>query len=522
MWRCIIIIAMLGFTACIEASGPGSDSLKIPPEVLHDSADAVLDTSTDTGEAVPLDTADTTVPVPDDTHDVKPLDTAVDSAPSDTGKEIAEDTGTEPSDSTQDTAAPVEDIADTTTMDTPPDVSPDTLDTAVPEDTAAPDVAEWTGSCCEDKGSPGCEVDACVEQVCEVDPYCCTVKWDKLCVKCATGDETMKEGQCVGFDATCGCEKPPPTHFQLAEHWAPVWYHDTDADNYDADYIVAFDFDGDDVSDNNWDNLEKPFADLSAVIYYSVVETDTHWFILYADFHPRDWDKLCKIPFKNPCHENDMEGAMVVVRKSDDPYGSFELLYTEAHNSLHIFHNNPAIIELSNPDVEKVGVTFENGSHPELYVESKGHGVCALYYDGLDHCKHSVDEVPPVFGGGDGVVYRYKGFSQTPQSGKDNDVGYALVSLEDTLWAKRNDICDSGCLYDKTFEYEGVSLAKAFDGDSYGEDKANPPWAWDAPDDGPVYRGDFFFRPAESMKKHVFIPDIVSVDYVYNPFLFAL
>ena len=263
----------------------------------------------------------------------------------------------------------------------------------------------------------------------------------------------------------------PVTAFELAEHWAPVFYHDTDDKDYEADYITAFDFDGDFISDNNWENLHKPGSSLGAVIYYSVISTSTHHFILYADFHPRDWSKNCNIPFFGGCHENDMEGAMVVVRRSDDkPMGTFELLYTEAHNTLHIFRNDKNITKKWNPAVESTKVTFEDGSHPELYVESKGHGVCALYYNGPSHCQHSVDETPPEFGGGDGVVYRYGATAGIPESGNDQHVPYKLKPIKDTIWKRRYDICDSGCTFDKTFEYDGVTLPKAFDGDNYGND----------------------------------------------------
>lgn len=54
-----------------------------------------------------------------------------------------------------------------------------------------------------------------------------------------------------------------------------------------ADYITSFNFDGDWDPLNNWNNL--PQFELKAYIYYWVVETTTHWFIGYANFHPRDW-----------------------------------------------------------------------------------------------------------------------------------------------------------------------------------------------------------------------------------------
>ena len=162
------------------------------------------------------------------------------------------------------------------------------------------------------------------------------------------------------------------THAALARHWAPTWYQDTDSSNHEGDYIVAYDYDGDTRSDNNWDNLNKAGVDLRAVIYYSVVETQTHWFLLYADFHPQDWDENCQpIPFgPDRCHENDMEGAMVVVEKDGTEHGRFRLLYTEAHNTLHVFTNDAQVTAFHTKSLEGAPVTFDSaataapGEHP--------------------------------------------------------------------------------------------------------------------------------------------------------------
>ncbi len=335
------------------------------------------------------------------------------------------------------------------------------------------------------------------------------------------GGDLLARGEGSVADRRAGDLGGTASRRALAEHWAPVFYQDTDERDALADYIVGFDFDGDTRSDNNWENLTKAGVDLSAKIYYSVVETTTHWFILYADFHPRDWAKDCSplIPLSEPCHENDLEGAMVVVRKDGSSFGSFLLLYTEAHNILHAFSNDGAVAGAASPRLEPTKVTFEGGSHPELYVESKGHGVCALHFSGKDHCEHPTDGSPPPFPGGDGIVYRYKdGKAETPSSLKDGSVGYALVPLE-TLWSRRKDICDGGCTFDTTMTYAGETLGKAFDGDTHGSDKANPPWAWDDPDDGPVYRGDFFFRPAETVLTHFKVPLPFSKQYLFHPFL---
>lgn len=317
-----------------------------------------------------------------------------------------------------------------------------------------------------------------------------------------------------------GPPKPArPSSLDLAAHWAPVWYQDTDAQDPKADFIVAVDFDHDWVSSNNWDHLHEPDSDLGAVIYYAVMETDTHAFIFYLDFHPRDWSKACDLPLIGGCHENDMEGALVVIRKDTTTMGSFEVLVTQAHNALHIFRNDPAISAGTSPYLESVAVTFEDGSHPELYVESKGHGVCALHYSNLIHCQHPTEGNPPPFGGDDGVVYRYAGVSHTPKGGNDADVGYALVSLRDTLWTRRGDTCGAGCTFDGTFDWEGHPLPIAFDGDDYGQDMANPPWAWDDPLDGPVKRGDFFLRPAHALETLLNVKPPFSTRYTDNGFL---
>jgi len=311
------------------------------------------------------------------------------------------------------------------------------------------------------------------------------------------------------------------TRAQLALHWAPVWYQDSDSSDYKADYIVAYDFDGDTRSDNNWDNLHKAGSDLRAVVYYSVVETATHWFLLYADFHPRDWDENCKpLPlWPDKCHENDLEGAMVVVRKDSNRYGAFHLLYTEAHNTLHVHTNDPGVSARTTKSLGSNKVTFEQGSHVQLYVESKGHGVCALTYPGTKHCKHPTKPGANPFPGGDGIVYYPTGKAEIPSGGNDRKVGYALVPLRTTLWARRKDICDSGCTFDQKMIFEGQTLGKAFDGDTHKKDAANPPWAWDDPDDGAVYRGGFFFRPAETALTHLNIKGPFSKTYLYNPYL---
>ena len=107
--------------------------------------------------------------------------------------------------------------------------------------------------------------------------------------------------------------------------------------------------------------------------------------------------------------------------------------------------------------------------------------------------------------------------AEQPSSGSDPNVSYKLESFYDTMWKRRYDICDGDCTYDKTMPYAGTVIGETFDGDTWGEDKARPPWAWDDPDDGPVYMGDWFFKPAQTLVTHLSVPGEVSFDYVHNP-----
>ena len=75
---------------------------------------------------------------------------------------------------------------------------------------------------------------------------------------------------------------------QIAVQFAPVIYQGL-GDQPRYDYITNFDFDGDWKGDNNWGNAANKKHLLRAYVYYSVIETATHYFVHYAFYHPRDY-----------------------------------------------------------------------------------------------------------------------------------------------------------------------------------------------------------------------------------------
>lgn len=259
------------------------------------------------------------------------------------------------------------------------------------------------------------------------------------------------------------------THRQLAEYWAPIWWQDTDEDDFRADYITNFNFDGDWNPLNNWDNL--PQFKLEAYIYYWVTETTTHWFIGYAHFHPRDWSDDITAPLDQ--HENDMEGCLLVIQKGEGYYGQFVLMITRAHENLYSYKDYDSSpsnrVREGHEDIDG-DVNFE-ASHPHIYVKAEGHAV----YGDLRWEENG-------FRGEDGVVYKYTGRAEEPQNGNDRNVGYDLIYIGD-LWEKRHDT--------DIFHEFGT-----FRGDDFGENKAHAPWRWDDKDDGEVDADQFFIDPA--------------------------
>src|SRR4051812_10367939 len=140
---------------------------------------------------------------------------------------------------------------------------------------------------------------------------------------------------------------------EIAARYAPVLYQETGS-NPKADQITSIDFDGNWASNDNWENL--PRFPTPGQVYYSVIESETHWFITYAFFHPRDYTRVCFVWF---CHENDMEGAGGAVDKAT---GEAVYLETKAHLSM-----------------DRVGAptTVERDGERRiaLYIEKEGHGV---------------------------------------------------------------------------------------------------------------------------------------------------
>lgn len=343
---------------------------------------------------------------------------------------------------------------------------------------------------------------------------------------------------------------------KLASFHAPILFQDTETrgESQDegnpasvdqpiqrrGDLIARFDFDGDWNGLNNWANFAKrPPASRNkdtvarAFIYYSVVETETHYFINYCAYHAQDREPRCT---DVECHENDLEGGVHVIRKGPENGGMgvlWMMMYL-AHDNWFTYltpagraagiklggkppHETPQKAHHYNSefiyDVVWRGVTPDGkiftprdqnkpedaaappGTifRPTAWAEPWGHGMYG--WPGLDarspydRYRWSNFTWKDGFISGDGVIYFPGATAGVPDYNKAVDtVSYALIDIFEPngLWDRREQIdwkmdgCGGGergapnCMWG----YFG-----AFRGQHWGVDKANAPWRWDHTDD---------------------------------------
>ncbi len=250
----------------------------------------------------------------------------------------------------------------------------------------------------------------------------------------------------------------------LAYRWAPIHHQDTDASDFDADYLSAINFDGDWNPLNNWEN-QRNTSLLRAYVYYSITETRTHWFIGYAFYHPRDWSDI--LGGTDAEHENDLEGILLTVRKDGSPYGALEAMVTVFHNDFYSYKPANSRFGAGQEDIDgKVRMDSYGGvARPTTFQQAKGHGIQA--WDGSD------------FPGHDGIVYYpSRSSAEVPDGGNDRFVQYTLI-----------DIFAPGEIWDRRFESQLFAEWGVFRGDEGHDNAAQAPWRWDDHNDGAALTG---------------------------------
>ncbi len=164
-------------------------------------------------------------------------------------------------------------------------------------------------------------------------------------------------------------------HLEVARRYAPIVLQETHPRRGREDLPSNFDFDGDLVGRNNWEDFER--FHLVPTVYYAHLETETHLFLTYHLFHARDWSP---IPLGlQDTHENDGENLQVVVEKAS---GLPVLLYTQAHYRGRAYANDRARFGDGEERIrggflplDGEGRPVPAGTHVAVFVESQGHGI---------------------------------------------------------------------------------------------------------------------------------------------------
>jgi len=326
---------------------------------------------------------------------------------------------------------------------------------------------------------------------------------------------------------------------KIAAEFTPIFYQGI-GEEPRSDYITNFDFDGDWKADNNWKNLDNSSFPLRAWIYYSVLETKTHYFVHYAVFHPRDYkgglaasqalsaaiqiglERLGHDPTGGLAedvalsHENDLEGCLVVARKQGTELSEAKVEYVEtmAHNRYLRYRTSSANGELGE-------IIDLDGRNPVLFIEPRGHGV--MKYPGPR----------PV----ESLKYVFAGRADDPAKMERADkVGYDLAPLVDTFWKRAVD--GKGETFATESNYPAYAirsektanqavevkipsrkLGSTLKGSVGFANKARMPWGWYDQTDRERPAGEWFFDPASVIARHFDLEDSFSRVYVYHPYL---
>ena len=307
----------------------------------------------------------------------------------------------------------------------------------------------------------------------------------------------------------------------LAEHWAPFVAQETWFD-WRADALCRSDFDNDWNLGNNWDNLGA--GSTQAYVYYAVIESESHWFLIYNFFHARDYSDNC---IAGTCHENDNEGAILTVRKDGSQMGQLEAMETLAHNNVYSYTND-AEIKAGAHNIEGK-IYFHQGTHPVVFLEAGGHGAL-----GGGDKKSMFDGERLAWKQNTGITYVYKGAAERPRHAMDREIGYELLPIYHHWWPRAQPGAADRAMsafykYTPAGNRPGMkadSIAGSFLGVKNGQDKAKPFWGWH--DESTRRRkilatGQWGADPAYAVAQNLRFPEsrAVSAKYLFNPYLNA-
>jgi hypothetical protein len=325
----------------------------------------------------------------------------------------------------------------------------------------------------------------------------------------------------------------------IAERFSPILYQRTagTAEQRRFDYPTIFDFDGDWIGNNNWENAADPKLKIWSYVYYSVIESDDYYFLHYAFYHPRDWSTVqdrydgvldqLQVKYKGMVgdsmrkeaefnHENDLEGVLIIVEKHASGGPQPVAIETIAHG-----HRPRALVENTDLSVTtgtSTAMRVEDG-HTLLYIESQKHGVHAYTNE------QSTSDEP--------IIRMTCGKTTEWSQVKDDAATYELVPIFKTFWKHARETHQRSTTFGTVLDFGSTfcdvagarrpdceigTVGAALRGDHLRPDSALTPWAWGDSEDPTFPAGAWFFDPIVVVQRHFDRADVRNT-YLYNPYL---
>jgi hypothetical protein len=283
----------------------------------------------------------------------------------------------------------------------------------------------------------------------------------------------------------------------LLERWSPSFAQEVSSAHGERDRPLRIDFDGDWDATNNWSALTPALAGAPPSVYGAAVLTSTHAYLTFTLFYPRDWLEPVCVSYL--CHDNDLEVALVVVRRAAQP----------AQEALAYVETKAHFDYVALPAAE---IASDAAGRPWIRIESQGHGMYALR-----------SGVTP-----EATALRFVARS-SPEAARAGAESYELISLRNTLWARRDPRSSRGALWTSGetgfLAYEGSRMGRrgallgaSLSGKEYAGG-VRPPWGLAA---RAGERGDWFLDPAYiAAQQHGewLAADSPSLNYTFNPYL---
>jgi hypothetical protein len=321
------------------------------------------------------------------------------------------------------------------------------------------------------------------------------------------------------------------TRDEVAKKYAPVFFQEV---RDKRDLQTAYDFDGNWAGDDNGENVscvDDPGScaatspckgggcKLVGTVYYTVIETWSHWFVQYLPYHPLD------VKVTNG-HEHDTETVFVAVAKNVGGKDALQVMETQFHGSWFTYADASVTANAKAPDGP---IHVDATGHPMVYQQQVGHGICGgfsapnyLFPDLQLTCDHAA--TPHV--DRTGVVYRPDLPAAEPVvlDGKAVEAGYAMVEILTSFWARKSEV-GPGKTYKELVDFDGercdvLACPKQFGGPLMGDEGDSPSFPWNqASGPGVDATGDQFFDPAFTMSRRLTFPQPIALEYCHNPYV---